>query len=58
MAAGGPGGHLALWDLESRRLVTQLRQAHHSAVAGATFLPSQPLLLTNGADNALKVRFI
>uniref|UniRef100_A0A8C5B1B7 Small-subunit processome Utp21 domain-containing protein n=1 Tax=Gadus morhua TaxID=8049 RepID=A0A8C5B1B7_GADMO len=55
MAAGGPGGHMAFWDLESRRLVTQLRHAHRSAVAGATFLPSQQLLLTNGADNALKV---
>ncbi|KAJ3605510.1 hypothetical protein NHX12_027556 [Muraenolepis orangiensis] len=55
MAAGGPGGHMAFWDLESRRLVTQLRNAHHSAVAEASFLPGQQLLLTNGEDNAIKV---
>lgn len=58
MAAGGPGGHMAFWNLESRRLVTQLRHAHRSSVAGATFLPNQQLLLTNGADNALKVRLL
>ncbi|KAM3874000.1 WD repeat-containing protein 36 [Diretmus argenteus] len=55
MASGSPQGHIALWDLERRQLATQLRHAHHTAVAAVTFIPRQPLLVTNGADNAIKV---
>lgn len=55
MASGSPLGHIAFWDLERRQLVTQQRHAHSTAVAGATFLHGEPLLVTNGADNAIKV---
>uniref|UniRef100_A0A3Q0S2I3 WD repeat domain 36 n=1 Tax=Amphilophus citrinellus TaxID=61819 RepID=A0A3Q0S2I3_AMPCI len=55
VASGSPQGHIALWDLERRQLVTQHRHAHRTAIAGATFLHGEPLLVTNGADNAIKV---
>nr|XP_057913461.1 WD repeat-containing protein 36 [Doryrhamphus excisus] len=55
VASGSPQGHLAFWDLERRQLVAQQRHAHNTAVAGATFLHGEPLLVTNGADNAIKV---
>ncbi|KAM9306372.1 WD repeat-containing protein 36 [Pholidichthys leucotaenia] len=55
MASGSPQGHMAFWDLERRQLVTQQRNIHRTAVAGATFLQGEPLLVTNGADNAIKV---
>uniref|UniRef100_A0A7N8XGG7 WD repeat domain 36 n=1 Tax=Mastacembelus armatus TaxID=205130 RepID=A0A7N8XGG7_9TELE len=55
VASGSPQGHIAFWDLERRQLVTQQRHAHSTAVAGATFLHGEPLLVTNGADNAIKV---
>ncbi|XP_041666013.1 WD repeat-containing protein 36 [Cheilinus undulatus] len=55
MASGSPQGHIAFWDLERRQLVTQQRHAHSTAIAGATFLHGEPLLVTNGADNAIKV---
>ncbi|XP_071782503.2 WD repeat-containing protein 36 [Centroberyx gerrardi] len=55
VASGSPQGHIAFWDLERRQLVAQQRHAHRSAVAAATFLHGQPLLVTNGADNAIKV---
>lgn len=55
MASGSPQGHVAFWDLERRQLVTQQRHAHRTAVAAATFLHGEPLLITNGADNAIKV---
>ncbi|KAE8285577.1 WD repeat-containing protein 36 T-cell activation WD repeat-containing protein [Larimichthys crocea] len=55
MASGSPQGHIAFWDLERRQLVTQQRHAHSTAVAAATFLHGEPLLVTNGADNAIKV---
>ncbi|XP_029025336.1 WD repeat-containing protein 36 [Betta splendens] len=55
VASGSPQGHIAFWDLERRQLVTQLRNAHSTAIAAATFLHGEPLLVTNGADNAIKV---
>ncbi|XP_014881849.1 WD repeat-containing protein 36 [Poecilia latipinna] len=55
MASGSPQGHIALWDLERQQLVAQQRHAHRTAVAAATFLHGEPLLVTNGADNAIKV---
>ncbi|XP_028273149.1 WD repeat-containing protein 36 [Parambassis ranga] len=55
VASGSPQGHIAFWDLENRQLVAQQRHAHRTAVAAATFLHGEPLLVTNGADNAIKV---
>ncbi|KAM4528147.1 WD repeat-containing protein 36 [Odontesthes bonariensis] len=55
LASGSSQGHIAFWDLERRQLVAQHRHAHRTAVAAATFLHREPLLVTNGADNAIKV---
>ncbi|NXC06464.1 WDR36 protein, partial [Orthonyx spaldingii] len=55
MAAGSPVGHIALWDLEEKKLLCQMQDAHSTAVAGMSFVPGEPLLITNGADNALRV---
>ena len=55
MASASTEGHIAFWDLEKRQLGTVLRDAHKGAVCGMKFLPSQPLLVTNGPDNSLKV---
>ncbi|XP_069481588.1 WD repeat-containing protein 36 [Ambystoma mexicanum] len=55
MAAGSPLGHIGLWDLEEKRLIIQMRDAHSSAIAGLTFVHQEPLLVTNGADNAIRV---
>ncbi|XP_051536737.1 WD repeat-containing protein 36-like [Myxocyprinus asiaticus] len=55
MASGSPIGHIGLWDLEERKIIGQMRDAHTTAIAGLTFLHSEPLLITNGADNAIRV---
>lgn len=57
MAAGSPVGHIALWDLEEKKLMCQMQDAHSTAIAGMTFVPGEPLLITNGADNALRVSY-
>ncbi|XP_061656643.1 WD repeat-containing protein 36 [Syngnathoides biaculeatus] len=54
LAAGSPQGHVTLWDLERREPAAQLRHAHRTAVS-ASFVHGEPLLVTNGADNAIKV---
>uniref|UniRef100_A0ABK0L8C6 WD repeat domain 36 n=1 Tax=Rattus norvegicus TaxID=10116 RepID=A0ABK0L8C6_RAT len=55
MAAGSPCGHIGLWDLEDKKLINQMRNAHSTAISGLTFLHREPLLVTNGADNALRI---
>ncbi|KAM8962305.1 WD repeat-containing protein 36 isoform 1-T1 [Pelodytes ibericus] len=55
MAAGSPVGHIGLWDLEEKKLMNQMRDAHATAIAGLTFVHGEPLLITNGADNAIRV---
>uniref|UniRef100_A0A8B9IRW6 WD repeat domain 36 n=1 Tax=Amazona collaria TaxID=241587 RepID=A0A8B9IRW6_9PSIT len=55
MAAGSPIGHIALWDLEEKKLMCQMQDAHSTAIAGMSFVPGEPLLITNGADNAIQV---
>lgn len=58
VASGSPQGHIAFWDLERLQIVTQQRHAHSTAVAAATFLHGEPLLITTGADNAIKVNHL
>ncbi|XP_072173327.1 WD repeat-containing protein 36-like [Diadema setosum] len=55
MVSGSTAGHLAIWNLEEKRLQAQMRDVHEGAVAAITFLTSEPILVTNGGDNALKV---
>ncbi|XP_072570982.1 WD repeat-containing protein 36 isoform X2 [Paramormyrops kingsleyae] len=55
MAAGSPIGHIGLWDLEDKKLIGQMRDAHSTAIAGLTFVHAEPLLISNGADNAIRV---
>ena len=55
MASGSPSGHIALWDLERKRLVSTIYDAHYGTVCGMHFLQSQPLLVSTGTDNSLKV---
>uniref|UniRef100_A0A7M4FUV1 WD repeat domain 36 n=1 Tax=Crocodylus porosus TaxID=8502 RepID=A0A7M4FUV1_CROPO len=55
MAAGSAIGHIALWDLEEKKLISQMRNAHTTAIAGLSFVHGEPLLITNGADNAIRI---
>ncbi len=52
VASASPLGHIAVWDLDRRRLGATLRDAHNGAVGGMEFLSSQPLMVTSGPDNS------
>lgn len=54
MAAGGGAGVITVWDLEQRKLATVLRDAHDAPIVSLHFFPGEPLLMSAGADNALK----
>ncbi|GAM24765.1 hypothetical protein SAMD00019534_079400 [Acytostelium subglobosum LB1] len=54
MATGTTVGKINIWDLEKKRLVVSIR-AHKAAVGSAEYLRDEPILISNGADNAIKV---
>ena len=50
-------GSIAVWDLNEKRLASVLYGAHQS-LAAATFFNNEPVMVTNGADNTIKVIII
>lgn len=58
MLTGSSTGHVAVWNLEERKLSSQMRHAHsgeHGGVAGLCCLPSEPLMITSSGDNTVKM---
>ncbi|PIK61910.1 putative WD repeat-containing protein 36 [Apostichopus japonicus] len=55
MATGSTVGHIAIWNLEERKLQAQMRDAHAGSVTGMAFFRGEPILITNSPDNQLKV---
>jgi U3 small nucleolar RNA-associated protein 21 len=49
-------GHMAIWNLEDKRLVSQIREAHMGSVTGMHTLELEPLMITSSNDNSVKVR--
>ena len=54
MVSASRAGHLAIWDLEERKLTGQMRQAHDAEVAAVNCLTQEPLMVTSSPDNTLK----
>lgn len=55
MATGSVAGHIVFWDLEERRVASQLLAAHDDSVTGMVCLSNEPLILTSSPDNTLKL---
>ncbi|XP_061704761.1 WD repeat-containing protein 36 isoform X1 [Cydia pomonella] len=55
MVTGSAFGHIVMWDLEERRVISTVTSAHSKMVAGMQCLMSEPLMVTNSADNSLKL---
>jgi U3 small nucleolar RNA-associated protein 21 len=55
MATANMHGDIALWDLEKRTLVHVMKGAHDASISCLQFLNSQPILVSGGSDNAVKV---
>ena len=56
MASGTTSGHVVLWDLEKKQTISMVDKAHSGSVTGMKFFHKQPLLVTSGPDNSLKVK--
>lgn len=55
MASASIHGDIALWDLDKRKLVHVMRGAHDGFIPSIQFLNGQPILVSSGADNSVKV---
>ncbi|XP_048477573.1 WD repeat-containing protein 36 [Plutella xylostella] len=55
MVTGSTDGHIVMWDLEERRVMSQIESAHSGTVNGLQCLMSEPLMVTNSEDNSLKL---
>ena len=55
VTSASPSGHIAVWDLDKQQLGCVMRNAHNGSVVGMQFLASQPLMLTSGTDNAIRM---
>lgn len=57
LAVASTSGHVALFDLGSEmKLLHLVRNAHEGPVGGLEWVPGQPLMVTSGVDNSVKVR--
>ncbi len=54
MAAGGGAGAITVWNLETRRLHTVVRDAHDAPLLSLHFFPGEPRLMSSAGDNSLK----
>lgn len=55
MVSGASNGRIVMWDLEKRKVFSQLLSAHTGAVTGLQCLPSEPLMVSSSPDNSLKL---
>ncbi|CAF4154226.1 unnamed protein product [Rotaria sp. Silwood2] len=55
MATGSSTGHICIWNLDTCHLISQVRHAHKQcSIAALHYIPGEPLLISNGNDNALR----
>lgn len=55
LVSGSKVGTFAIWDLEKRKLATLMRNVHEGAVVSIAFFSNEPIMLTSGTDNSLKI---
>lgn len=55
VVSGALTGDIAVWNLQSKKLESVIAGAHDGAVTSLTFLPNEPILLSSGTDNAIKM---
>ena len=54
LASGDPDGHVYFWDLEKGRLAFDVG-CHKGLIHTCHFLQGQPVVMTSGTDNSIKV---
>lgn len=56
LTTASSSGHIAIWDLnEGGRLLHMIRGAHDGAISSIEWIPGQPVFISSGEDNSVKV---
>ncbi|GMF40092.1 unnamed protein product [Phytophthora fragariaefolia] len=55
VVSGSRSGDIAVWNLQTKRLESVITDAHDGAVVSLQFLANEPLLLSSGTDNSIKL---
>ncbi|ETL77972.1 hypothetical protein L917_21151 [Phytophthora nicotianae] len=55
VVSGSRSGDIAVWNLQTKRLESVIAGAHDGAVVSLQFLANEPLLLSSGTDNSIKM---
>ncbi|POM64424.1 Hypothetical protein PHPALM_20045 [Phytophthora palmivora] len=55
VVSGSRSGDIAVWNLQTKRLESVITAAHDGAVVSLQFLANEPLLLSSGTDNSIKL---
>lgn len=55
LVTASEAGHLMIWNLERKRLSSQIRNAHCDKISKCQFIRNESLLVTSGSDNTLKI---
>ena len=56
LTSASSSGHIAIWDLnEGGRLLHMIRGAHDGAISSIEWIPGQPVFISSGEDNSIKV---
>lgn len=55
LTSSSADGNISIWDLAKKRVAHVQRGAHDTGIAGMQWVQGQPLLITSGADNYVKV---
>lgn len=57
VVAADATGVISVWDLEHQKLKSVIKDAHDGSVTTLHFFPGEPVLLSVGRDNCVKVCF-
>jgi U3 small nucleolar RNA-associated protein 21 len=55
LASSNIKGSISIWDLEGKKLQTIIKDAHNEKIIKIKFLKDEPILITSGDDNSLKM---
>lgn len=55
VVSGNEAGQVAVWNLQEQRLHVLMPDCHQGSVSSLHFMPGEPILLSSGPDNTLKV---
>ncbi|KAJ4838625.1 hypothetical protein Tsubulata_044113 [Turnera subulata] len=55
LASGGSSGDISIWNLEKKRLVSVVKDAHDNSIVSLHFFANEPVLMSSSTDNSIKM---